>query len=95
MRDLILDAKDWRSSDDFYNDFFRAVGAPEWHGRNFNALIDSIQTGRINKIEVPYKIIIRGFSLEDGELGKFFNDFADLVRDLQSNGCPVSFSLAD
>jgi len=91
MRDLILDAKDWQSKDDFYDGFFRAVGAPEWHGRNFNALIDSIQTGQINQIEVPYKIIIRGLQPNDGPLGYFLNDFADLVRDMQSNGCPVSF----
>lgn len=41
--------------------FFQVVGAPAWHGRNFNALRDSIETGQINAVEVPYRIVIKNF----------------------------------
>ena len=47
MRELILDGSTWQTYDDVYNAFFKVVGAPEWHGRNFDALIDSIEKGDI------------------------------------------------
>jgi RNAse (barnase) inhibitor barstar len=57
MKELVLDGSTWQNRDDVYDAFFKAVGAPDWHGRNFDALNDSIATGSINKIEVPYRLI--------------------------------------
>ena len=54
MKDIILDSARWSTKDDVYDAFFRAVGAPEWHGRNFDALRDSIARGLINQVECPY-----------------------------------------
>ena len=48
MPTLLLDGARWKTADDFYNAFLEAVGAPPWHGRNFNALRDSIAGGDIN-----------------------------------------------
>jgi hypothetical protein len=42
MRELILNGVGWATRDEVYDAFFRAVGAPEWHGRNLDALADSI-----------------------------------------------------
>jgi RNAse (barnase) inhibitor barstar len=53
MKKLILDGADWKTKDDFYDAFFKAVGALSWHGRNFNALRDSIITGQISEVELP------------------------------------------
>jgi barstar (barnase inhibitor) len=89
VTDVLLDAGRWQSSDDVYQAFFAAVGAPSWHGRNFNALIDSIATGTINKTEVPYRITIRNTDIMGNDVASFVHDFADLIRHLQDNGCPV------
>ena len=43
MKELILNGAEWTTRDDVYDSFFRAVGAPDWHGRNFDALRDSIR----------------------------------------------------
>ncbi len=48
--------KDGLGNDDFYDAFFAAVGAPIWHGRNRDALNDSISTGGINEVEIPYRL---------------------------------------
>ena len=61
MTELILEGTSWTTDDDVYDAFFGAVGAPEWHGRNFNALRDSISTGSINKVEVPYRLVIKNY----------------------------------
>jgi RNAse (barnase) inhibitor barstar len=60
MRIIELDARNWRTELDFYNALLAALGAPAWHGRNLNALIDSMIYGGINAVEPPYSIRIRG-----------------------------------
>lgn len=90
---LSLDATGWNEPDDFYSAFFRAVGAAEWHGRIFDALIDSIQTGRINSVEVPYQIRVIN-SVKAGPASQaVLSKFGELVSHMQSNGCPVSLTL--
>jgi RNAse (barnase) inhibitor barstar len=76
---------------DLYSAFFLAVGAPDWHGRNFDALNDSICSGGINKIEVPYRIVIHNAPQDNEMVRGVLEDFGDLIRHLQSDGCPVSF----
>jgi RNAse (barnase) inhibitor barstar len=60
MNIIELKAQDWRTWEDFYGALLVALGAPNEHGRNLNALIDSIVWGGMNAVEPPYKIIILG-----------------------------------
>jgi len=53
LNEITLDAAGWQSADDVYSAFFHAVGAPPWHGRNLDALRDSIGAGHINVIAPP------------------------------------------
>jgi RNAse (barnase) inhibitor barstar len=93
MRKLVLDGREWRTRDDVYDAFFAAVGAPSWHGKNFNALNDSIAVGSINQIEVPYCVVIANFDLISGEAKQMAADFADLLRELNVRGVPVEVEL--
>ena len=50
---------DWskiETENGFYDEFLPQVSAPEWHGRNLDALADSIVTGDVNGIEPPFTI---------------------------------------
>jgi RNAse (barnase) inhibitor barstar len=85
-----MTAEAWQSADDVYDAFFRAVRAPKWHGRNFDALNDSISTGNINEIEVPYRLIVRNASRATPEARAMVDLFVDAIRRMQANGCPVS-----
>ena len=89
MRELALDGADWLTRDDVYDAFFRAVGGPEWHGRNFDALRDSISAGSINQLEVPYRIVIKNYDKISGEAKGMADDFVDLIYELAAEGCPV------
>ena len=93
MKELILDGAAWKCPDDVYDSFFRAVGAPSWHGRNFDALIDSIATGSINEVEVPYRLVIRNFGAIEVGAKKMADDFVDLINQLTAKGCPVEIRL--
>jgi RNAse (barnase) inhibitor barstar len=89
MRELVLDGANWNTKDDVYDAFFQAVGAPEWHGRNFDALIDSIETGSINTVEVPYRLVIKNYDLVGIGARQMTNDLVDLIREIAGRGCPV------
>lgn len=54
--EILVDWKKIEKEEDFYNMFLPQVKAPEWHGRNLDALADSVVTGDINSIEPPYTI---------------------------------------
>jgi len=93
MKELMLDGAGWTTNDDVYSAFFLAVGAPEWHGRNFNALNDSIANGSINKVEVPYRVVLKNYDLISGEAKKMTDDFVDLIHEIAARGCPVEVRL--
>ncbi|MFZ1157475.1 MAG: barstar family protein [Candidatus Sulfotelmatobacter sp.] len=83
-----MDAAIWNSKDDVYDAFFSVVGAPSWHGRNFDALNDSIANGQINEVEVPYRLVIVNFDLIGAGAKTMASDFVDLVREIAATWNP-------
>ncbi len=89
MVDLQLDGANWQRPDDFYDALFARLGAPEWHGRNFNALRDSIGVGDVNRIEPPYRFVITGRPKMAPETQSVVTAFCDLIRELREKGLSV------
>ncbi|MGD0413841.1 MAG: barstar family protein [Terriglobales bacterium] len=89
LKELPLDGAKWQSKDDVYNSFFRAVGAPDWPGRNLDALNDSIAHGSINEVEVPYRLVIRHYNKIGAGAKQMADNFIDLIREIAADGCPV------
>ena len=89
MKELFLNGAEWKTSDDVYDAFFKAVGAPSWHGRNFNALNDSIAHGNINEVEVPYCVVIQNYELISAGAKRMADDFIDVIHEIGTRGCPV------
>jgi hypothetical protein len=56
---------------------------------------DSIATGSINAIEVPYRIVIRNFDLIPDQATQMVRDFVDLILEISERGCPVEVELRD
>jgi|ERR1700675_2908780 RNAse (barnase) inhibitor barstar len=89
MKEVFMDGRNWKNQDDVYDSFFQAVGAPSWHGRNLNALNDSIGTGKINRIEAPYCLVIQNHDLIQEGARNMTADFVALIRELKDRGCEV------
>ena len=89
MRKIILTGSGRNSREDFYNAFLSAVGAPEWHGHNLDALNDSIGTGSINELEVPYCVRIRGLHDMSDAARNMGYSFEKLVEDLKARGVGI------
>jgi hypothetical protein len=53
-----LDATSWGGVSDFYSALLGAIGAPDWHGRSIDALVDSLVFGGINTLRPPIEIIV-------------------------------------
>ncbi|HEY0565443.1 MAG TPA: barstar family protein [Terriglobales bacterium] len=77
----------------FHTSFLKAIGAPDWHGRNLDALNDSIATGEINAIELPYRIVIRNSGAAGAEAQEMIGRFASLIEDISERGCAVSVTI--
>jgi hypothetical protein len=58
MNFIDIDASGWETALDFYEAILAAIGAPRWHGRNVNALIDSMIYGGISELEPPFTVRI-------------------------------------
>lgn len=69
MNVVELDARHWKAPSDFYKALLRGLGAPDWHGDNIPALIDSMIVDDINEVRLP---IARGRDgLGNGERSRF------------------------
>lgn len=62
MHTIELDASTWKTADDFYDALLPELGAPPGHGRNVNALNDSVIWGGMNAVNPPLTIRIRGLA---------------------------------
>ena len=73
---------------DVYSPFFHALGAPEWHGRNLDALADSISCGSINHVEVPYRLAFKSYDRIGPHAKAMTDRFINLVHELTTCGLP-------
>jgi hypothetical protein len=63
MRTIELDANGWSDVADFYEAILAALGAPAWHGRNANALLETmIWCQDINAVSPPYCVKVKNVS---------------------------------
>ncbi len=56
MREIALDATNWKTRLDFYAALLPAIGAPAWHSAGVPAIADSMINGGINKLKPPYVV---------------------------------------
>jgi RNAse (barnase) inhibitor barstar len=84
MKVITLDASEWCSPDDFYSALLPQLGAPAWHGRNLNALNDSLGGGGINALEPPFRVEIEGADKLPEPLQLFLSDVERVFADVRA-----------
>ena len=83
---IYIDWSNINKVDEFYSQLLPQLSAPEWHGRNLNALRDSLVTGDINKIEPPFCVINLNTESLGEELKDFFLVVNEIYKEANSNG---------
>ncbi len=71
MTSLEIDWAAIHSPSDFFDVVLRQMQAPEWHGRNLDALNDSWVTGDICPTGPPFRFRFRSSPPADVELASF------------------------
>lgn len=69
--EILINWEGIKTEEEFYSYFLPKVEAPDWHGRNLDALADSLITGSINGIEPPYTILSINTHSNLGEFKEF------------------------
>ena len=88
---IVIDWEQVDSEEKFFDVFLPQIEAPDWHGRNLDALNDSLVSGGINGVEPPFCIVNNNTGSSSEEMANFqrtvFSIFADAV--IERNGVEV------
>ena len=92
MRLIPLDASKWQTADDVYSDLLAALEAPEWHGRNLNALWDSVTEAAayadlsdfIIGVRPPFRIEVSNAQAASSEARKLLSQIEKLLADARA-----------
>ena len=93
MPKVLLDGQSWVSSDDFYEALLAALGAPSWHGRNLDALEETLRSGETNALNPPLDLAISGMESMGGEARTTVHRFNELVSDLRAADIDIRLQL--
>ena len=83
---IYIDWKKIDKVDEFYSQLLPQLEAPDWHGRNLDALSDSLVTGSINEIEPPFCIINLNVESLTEEFKGFFLAVNEIYKEATSGG---------
>ena len=75
----------------FYNALLPELGAPDWHGKNLNALEDSIFVGDINAIEPPFEILITDTDALSPRMTGFLREVRAVFADHGHTDATIAF----
>jgi RNAse (barnase) inhibitor barstar len=93
MKVIRLDASRWRTPEDFYSALLPELRAPSWHGRNLDALYDSL-SGGINELEPPLAVEIQRVAEVPADMTAFLAKVVAVFEDAQKEfGAVVAISL--
>jgi|GEM_PF-5842637 len=109
MKLIELDARRWRSVDDVCSAILAALGAPEWHGKNLDALWETITEAvpcdrdtpetLINAVQPPFQIVVTGSAAASGEVQKFLAKlrqlFTEANAEYKSEAPMIGFVIAN
>lgn len=88
--EIILDGRDWQTELDLIEAVIAGVDGPLWHGRNYNALRDSLVVGSVNGINPPYNFVIKHPTNLTPELAEAISYFVARIDEWQAEGEQVS-----
>lgn len=95
MKRLCIDLSECQTIDSVYTVLLSEIGAPSWHGRNLDALWDSIIDNDINEIKPPYYIEVLGTDRLPLEVVLLLTRIRILFEEAKTaQGIDVSFKIA-
>ena len=86
MKTNVIDISGCQTAADVFDRILEALDAPGWHGRNLDALWDSI-TSDINGVLPPYTLTITGRELVPEAVALLLSDIQTVFEDARKDRC--------
>ncbi|HSF63461.1 MAG TPA: barstar family protein [Paracoccaceae bacterium] len=80
MRQIVLDAGGWRTVADGWDALLAALEAPGWHGRNLDALADSL-SGGVNGVAPPFALCLTGTAALPPDVAAWLDRVAEVFAE--------------
>jgi RNAse (barnase) inhibitor barstar len=93
MMVICLDSTHWQIPDDFYSALLPELGAPSWHGKNLDALDESLGADDINEVKPPFAVEINGTSQLSPPMREFLAEVVHVFNDAQERGRHIPITL--
>ncbi|WP_432640056.1 barstar family protein [Albidovulum sp.] len=84
-----MDASGWKDESDVWTAMSDALKFPDWHGRNLDALYDSLGGG-INGREAPFALVVSGLATAGPRARDLVGMIAAVFDDARDYGIPVT-----
>jgi RNAse (barnase) inhibitor barstar len=89
MLKLTIDVSKCAHTLDVYGVLLAQLGAPEWHGKNLDALWDTVSNDGINAVRAPYTIRFVGVANSNQNVTKLIGQMKQLFEEAKSEGLDV------
>lgn len=103
LRRIELDASGWSGDRHLWTALLSALGAPAWHGRNYDALWDTVTEharygvpagNLINRVQAPFEIVVFNAGSLPAQVAKMLEDIASLLAEAKEEfDLPVSLTI--
>lgn len=80
---ITLDAKPWLRFRDIYAALLPALGAPDWHGPNLDAVYDALVAGHY-RVASPFTVTIRNVAVTTGEVRAYLDRLVTVFDDARA-----------
>lgn len=83
IKEILLDATEWQTKEDFFETLAQALGSIEWHGRNADAFLETmIYHTDLNTVQPPYQLSVQHVS---GDVGEYVEKFVSWVHEAKAD----------
>ncbi len=93
MRSIPIDGSSWNSPVDVYDSLLAALNAPAWHGRNLDALWDSLSGGDLNGVKAPFELAVTGSDTWPPEVAALVSKIDILMKEVEASGINIRLTL--
>ena len=95
MREIAIDGSKWKVGDDVYDDLLAALRSPDWHGRNLDALWDSISGDDLNGVKAPYRVVLSVSASWPADVRQLVSKIESIFKEASESGVEVGISLVE
>lgn len=81
MKEIRVDISNAQDGFDFYGAIAEALDAPDWHGRNLNAVMESLTFGGNGTLSPPFVIVLEKVTSASRLIQRECKHFASLVAE--------------